>query len=55
MADITGTTPNPAHDAVRDHALEREGFRVLRFWNSAVRQNLDGVMHSVVAALRGLE
>jgi very-short-patch-repair endonuclease len=33
-----------AHDAVRDAVLKREVFRVLRFWNSDVRQNLDGVM-----------
>jgi very-short-patch-repair endonuclease len=44
-----------AHDAVRDRVLEREGFRVLRFWNSAVRQNLDGVMYSIMAALEGVE
>ena len=44
-----------AHDAVRDAVLQREGFRVLRFWNNAVRQNLDGVMASIEAALEGME
>ena len=43
------------HDIVRDAVLEREGFRVLRFWNSAVRQNLDGVMYSVLMALGGAD
>ena len=50
-----GDDPQAAHDAVRDRVLQREGFRVLRFWNGAVRQNLDGVMHSIMAALEGVE
>jgi very-short-patch-repair endonuclease len=43
------------HDAARDAVLAREGFCVLRFWNSAVRQNLDGVMDSIRAALAGMD
>jgi very-short-patch-repair endonuclease len=39
------------HDAVRDRILEREGFRVLRFWASDVRRNLSGVMDQIVLAL----
>jgi very-short-patch-repair endonuclease len=43
------------HDEIRDAVLRREGFQVLRFWNSAVRQNLDGVMYSIRAALEQAE
>ena len=50
-----GSDAQAAHDAVRDRVLEREGFRVLRFWNGAVRQNLDGVMYSIMAALKGVD
>ena len=50
-----GEDAQAAHDEVRDRVLAREGFRVLRFWNSAVRQNLDGVMHSVLMALKGTD
>jgi very-short-patch-repair endonuclease len=50
-----GEDEQTAHDAVRDRVLEREGFHILRFWNSAVRQNLDGVMYSIMAALEGVE
>ena len=50
-----GDDAQAAHDAVRDRVLKREGFRVLRFWNSAVRQNLDGVMYCVMAALENGE
>jgi very-short-patch-repair endonuclease len=39
------------HDEVRDAVLRREGFRVLRFWTSAVRENIDGVMLTIQSAL----
>jgi very-short-patch-repair endonuclease len=39
------------HDEVRDAVLRGEGFEVLRFWNGAVRTNLDGVTYSIRDAL----
>jgi very-short-patch-repair endonuclease len=33
-----------SHDTKRDAILRREGFRTLRFWNSDINTNLDGVM-----------
>jgi very-short-patch-repair endonuclease len=48
---VHGTDEQEARDQVRDAVLAREGFTILRFWNSAVRQNLDGVMYSILAAL----
>ncbi len=39
------------HDRMRDQALEREGFHVLRFWTHQVRENVDGVMHNIRLAL----
>jgi len=50
-----GEGAQATHDAIRDGVLKREGFRVLRFWNSDVRQNLDGVTASIRAALEGIE
>jgi len=47
-----GEDEQVAHDAVRDGVLRREGFQVLRFWNGAVRTNLEGVMHSIRVALQ---
>ena len=38
-------------DAIRDAVLAREGFQVLRFENGIIRQNLDGVMYSILTAL----
>jgi very-short-patch-repair endonuclease len=41
------------HDGVRDAVLTRAGFQVLRIPNSAVRTNIDGVMHTIRQALAG--
>jgi very-short-patch-repair endonuclease len=37
-----------AHDAVRDRVLERQGFRVLRFWASDVRRDLSEIVDRIV-------
>ena len=39
------------HDATRDAILRRAGFRTLRFWNSDLTDNLDGVMVTIQQAL----
>ena len=39
------------HDAMRDAILSRAGFRTLRFWNSDINLNLDGVMLAILQAL----
>jgi very-short-patch-repair endonuclease len=38
-------------DRIRDQFLRAQGFRILRFWNSEIDQNLDGVMESILSAL----
>jgi len=40
------------NDARRTRALADHGYTVLRFWNSEVLQNLDGVLATIEAALR---
>ena len=42
-----------AYDAQRDAWLASEGFRVLRFWNNEVLDNLDGVLTVIAASLEG--
>ncbi len=42
---------NAEEDAQRTAMLEREGYRVLRFWNNQVRENIEGVMQTIAAAL----
>ncbi len=39
------------YDAVRDTELTARGFRVLRFWNNEVRENLEGVLERIAEAL----
>jgi crossover junction endodeoxyribonuclease RuvC len=41
-----------AYDERRTRILAQDGFRVLRFWNSDVVENLDGVLESIMQALR---
>jgi very-short-patch-repair endonuclease len=38
-------------DQVRDDFLQSQGFRVLRFWNSDIDANLQGVMEIILSAL----
>jgi very-short-patch-repair endonuclease len=42
-----------AHDEARTRWLDKEGYRVLRFWNNDITKNIDGVMEAVYAALHG--
>ncbi|HEY8615367.1 endonuclease domain-containing protein [Phenylobacterium sp.] len=42
-----------AYDARRTAALERAGFRVIRFWNSQVLENRDGVCLTILNACGG--
>lgn len=39
------------YDAERTRWLERQGYRVLRFWNNDVQANLKGVLQSIATAL----
>ncbi|WP_066664393.1 MULTISPECIES: endonuclease domain-containing protein [unclassified Sphingomonas] len=52
IVEIDGAQHNDATDARRTAFLEREGFLVLRFWNTEVLENLDGVLEMTRAALR---
>jgi very-short-patch-repair endonuclease len=41
-------------DAVRTSALEEMGYRVIRFWNNDVLQNIDGVCERIAEAIDDL-
>ena len=43
---------NEEYDAARTALLEDAGYRVLRFWNNEVFENLDGVLERIVEVLR---
>jgi very-short-patch-repair endonuclease len=40
-------------DAIRDHRLAEDGYRVLRFWNNDVLSNLEGVLATIQTKLAG--
>ena len=46
-----GEESQAEHDGVRDAVLARAGYKVLRFWNSEVRTDIDAVMDRVVLEL----
>ncbi len=41
-----------AYDAERTAWLQSQGYRVLRFWNNEIFENIDGVTQTVLAALK---
>ncbi len=49
--DSHGDARAAEHDEHRTRFLEGRGFRVIRFWNSDVYSNLDGVMRELRAAV----
>lgn len=40
-------TENEEYDAQRDACLRKNGFKVLRFWNNDVIENIDGVLEVI--------
>ena len=51
VIEIDGSGHGGDADAVRDAYLAGQGFQVLRFWNSEVSGNLEGVLQIVMDAL----
>jgi very-short-patch-repair endonuclease len=49
-ADGSQHAENPA-DETRSATLEADGWRVIRFWNSDIADNLDGVVQAIVGAV----
>jgi very-short-patch-repair endonuclease len=46
-----GFDANIENDGERDRILEGAGYRVLRFWNSQIDRELEGVIETILAAL----
>jgi very-short-patch-repair endonuclease len=42
-----GTDDGIAADALRTEVIERFGYRVVRFWNGDVMENIDGVLETI--------
>ena len=48
-----GLSENVARDAARTRWLEAAGYRVIRFWNNDLANNMQGVLESIYAAVHG--
>jgi very-short-patch-repair endonuclease len=53
VVEIDGGQHGGPRDVERDSWLDGQGFVVLRFWNSDVERNLDGVAQRVLDVLEG--
>jgi very-short-patch-repair endonuclease len=51
VIEIDGGQHADEFDTVRTKTIEREGYRVLRFWNNDVLQNMPGVCELIHATL----
>jgi len=51
IIEVDGGQHTPERDARRSAYLKSQGFRILRFWNLEVLQNLDGVWTTIEEAL----
>jgi very-short-patch-repair endonuclease len=47
-----GIEQHASRDRLRDQHFEKQGFKILRFWNTDVDLNLDGVLQFIDAELR---
>jgi len=50
VIEVDGDTHDRAKDVDRDYVLGRAGYRVLRFTNAEIGQNLDGVLAAIMEA-----
>lgn len=51
IIEVDGGQHTPELDAKRTAYLRSQGFRVIRFWNNDVLENLDGVWATIETAL----
>ncbi|WP_232492063.1 endonuclease domain-containing protein [Novosphingobium kaempferiae] len=51
VIEIDGGQHSPETDAARTHAIESQGYRVIRFWNTDLLSNPEGCMIALDAAL----
>ena len=52
VVEIDGGQHTRETDAHRTATIEAHGFRIIRFWNNDVLQNLDGVLSTLLSRLR---
>ncbi|VXC53528.1 endonuclease domain-containing protein [Sphingomonas sp. 8AM] len=53
IVEVDGDTHDPVKDAERDRFTGNKGFHTLRFSNLDIRDTMEGVLLTIVAALQG--
>ncbi len=53
VVEVDGGQHGPGRDLARDRLISDEGYRVLRFWNHEVLENVDGVLLTILRAFQG--
>ncbi|HEY0112775.1 MAG TPA: endonuclease domain-containing protein [Allosphingosinicella sp.] len=52
VVEVDGSQHSDEIDAPRTEWLNSRGYRVIRFWNNDVVTNMDGVLQTILAALK---
>jgi very-short-patch-repair endonuclease len=52
VVEIDGGQHGGEADAARDEVMHAAGWRVLRYWNNEVMENLEGVLADIARALK---
>jgi very-short-patch-repair endonuclease len=53
IVEADGGQHNEKADRARTAFLKKRGFRILRFWNHDILQNIDGVLETILLILAG--
>jgi very-short-patch-repair endonuclease len=53
IVEADGGQHGPKADRSRTAYLRKRGFRIIRFWNHDILQNIDGVLESILLILGG--
>jgi len=51
LVEVDGSHHSVETDAARTQFLEARGYRILRFWNNEVLENLDGVLEVIASTI----
>ncbi len=52
IIELDGGQHSESRDAARSELIEAHGYRVIRFWNNDVMDNLEGVLETIVREIR---
>ena len=50
--ELDGGQHNESRDAERTRVIEAHGYRILRFWNNELTDNIDGVLQTIVQEIQ---